>query len=165
MLVNSKIVSYSHEIQWQSGGCSSPHSYLRTQIEGSVAIFISMTYQITFGVASIQGKENKRVQRIVKEICLRTARIVYMHVPLMRIQPQDHDCERRLNVLIQAGKLLQSSSSIIGKVNLSFWWKPCCLYNLYLCVYNLWLLHSSWCWHILSFVPKAVYLGLVSMFL
>lgn len=132
MLVNSKIVSYSHEIQWQSGGCSSPHSYLRTQIEGSVAIFISMTYQITFGVASIQGKENKRVQRIVKEICLRTARIVYMHVPLMRIQPQDHDCERRLNVLIQAGKLLQSSSSIIGKVNLSFWWKPCCLYNLYL---------------------------------
>ena len=89
----------------------------------------------------------------------------YMHVPLMRIQPQDHDCERRLNVLIQAGKLLQSSSSIIGKVNLSFWWKPCCLYNLYLCVYNLWLLHSSCCWHILSFVPKAVYLGLVSMFL
>ena len=128
-------------------------------MEGSVAIFISMTYQITFGVASIQGKENKRVQRIVKEICLRTARIVYMHVPLMRIQPQDHDRER-LDVLFQAGKLLQSSSSIIGQVNLSFWWKPCCLYNLYLCV-----LHISWCWHILSFVPKAAYLGLVSMFL
>ena len=89
-------------------------------MEGSVAIFISMTYQITFSVASIQGKENKRVQRIVKEICLRTARIVYMHVSLMRIQPQDHDRER-LDVLFQAGKLLQSSSSIIGQVNLSFW--------------------------------------------
>ena len=163
--MNSKIVSYSHEIQWRSGGCSSPQGYLRTQIEGSVALFIAMTYQITFGVVSIHGKENKRVQRIVREICLRMACIVYMHVPLMRIQPQDHDYGGRLGVLFQAGKLLRSSSSIIWKANLSFWWKTCCLNNLYLCVYNLWLSHISWCWHILSFVPKAVHLGLGSMLL
>ena len=148
--MNSKIVSYFHEIQWWSGGCSSPHGYLRTQI--------------TFGVASIHGKERKRVQRIEGNLP-ENACIVHIQVPLMRIQPQDHDCGGRLGVLVQAGKLLRSSSSIIRKVNLSFWWKTCCLKNLYLYVYNLWLLHISWCWHILSFVPKAVHLGLVSMFL
>ena len=85
------------------GGCSPPYGCLRTQAEGNVAFFIAMAPQITLGVASTQQKGSEGAQRIVREICLRLAYIIYTCVPLMRIQPADHDCGRKLAVLFLAG--------------------------------------------------------------
>lgn len=67
----------------KSGGCSSPHSYLRTQIEGSVAILLQSPTKSPFMLLPSMEKGEQEGQRIVREISLRMACIVYIHVPLM----------------------------------------------------------------------------------
>ena len=42
--------------------------YLRTRVEGNVAICVVVASQSTLGVASSQKRGSKRVQRIVREI-------------------------------------------------------------------------------------------------